>query len=161
MLLVLITKMAMATEVGAVRPVGMGISTGYPGAITITGKYWFGEKAGIAGYIGTMGITHGLRALYQHEFYPINEWEIGRMPLYWMAGVDASITKRSDGVTDSSYHPRIGLVGGAGIEMQFSKVPAEVFFEMGPAFYPINGCSFLYGHCFFGAWSQVGARWYF
>ncbi len=156
-----LTTPCQATEVGLSRPAGIGLATGYPGAISVTGAYWVSDKGRIAGYLGSVGFMHGLRALYAHNFYPITDEGPGVLWLYWFAGIDVSMTRRANQTLDDNWYPRIGVAGGAGIELQFHKAPAEVFFEIGPALYPVNSCTYLYTSCFPSAWSQLGARWYF
>lgn len=158
---VLLGGVAEATEVGLSKPVGVGLATGYPGAISVTGSYWLSDRGRISGYLGSIGFMYGLRALYEHNFYPITDEGPGVLWVYWFAGLDLSLSRYANKTMDDNWHGRVGLLGGAGVELQFHNAPAEVFLEVGPALYPVNGCTYLYGNCFTSAWSQLGARWYF
>lgn len=162
MSLLLLSGLALATEVGKTELFGIGASTGWPGAISVTGKYYFNQKIGLAAFLGTSVVVSGLQAQVEGEFYEIKDWSWARLPLLWFAGVDLGITSYHNGRLDDGIYPHIGAYGGVGAALQFHSVPAEVFVQAGIALYPVNGCSgFAYGLCLANGVGRAGGRWYF
>jgi hypothetical protein len=153
-----LTTNANASDVATTKKLGVGVATG-PFAISATGKYYLSDKVGISAYLGTSGVYHGLRANFEMEFWPIHDWNFGRLDMYWDAGVDAGLWTYF-GYTGA----QVGLGGGVGAELQFEKVPASVFVDVGLGVYPLNLCSgygAYAGFCLVSPRGAAGGRWYF
>jgi hypothetical protein len=160
-MLLLMLELANATEVGKGKVFGIGATTGYP-AIAVTGKYYLNQKTGIAAFLGTTVFYHQLQVEYQSEFLEIHDWDFARFPIYWFAGLDLGLTSLVNGSLDFTLYPKIGVIGGVGVALQFHDVPAEVFVESGLGIYPLNGCDgFYYAACLPGVMGHAGGRWYF
>jgi hypothetical protein len=149
---------ANASDVATEKKFGIGVASG-PMAISVTGKYYFSDKAGVSAYLGTSGLYTGLRANFEDEFVTFHEWDFGRLDMYWDAGLDVGLL---------SYYGvggfELGVGGGVGVELQFEKVPASVFVDAGLGIWPLNGATYVDGFPGFGLVSPRGAaggRWYF
>lgn len=159
-LLLLLSAPADASDVGSPNKFGIGVASG-PSAIDFTGKYYFNEKAGLAFYAGTSFVYHNVRVNYESEIKTFVEWPWAEFVMYWDAGVDAELWT----FYGSTFE--VGVGGGVGVELQFEKVPAQVFVDAGLGVYPVNYCSGITAStgvpCF--GWVQgrgaAGARWYF
>ncbi|GDX80009.1 hypothetical protein LBMAG42_18200 [Deltaproteobacteria bacterium] len=161
------------TDIASVKKFGLGLSTG-PALITVTGKYYFGEKAGLAFWAGTSGNFHNARVAYQGEIVHWgDDWSWGQMPLYWHADLDVGIYS-DPFVYAGTVFPNVGVGGGVGIALQFKKTPIEVFVDAGLQIVPVHGyCGAvmadtaaatgidLSGVCWVGGLGSAGGRWYF
>jgi hypothetical protein len=170
MLLLSVALAHATTTIGTDHTFGLGVASG-PSAIDLTGKLYFNEKSGLEFFVGTSGISHNARVVYQSNIHSWgDDWSWGQLPLYWHADVDLGVT------TYPGYpvYPRIGAGGGVGVAAQFNKFPLEVFVEAGLGIYPLNGyCSAVAADtyeltgvnvgaaCWVGGLGAGGVRWYF
>lgn len=157
----LLSSWAHATEVAIDKKFGIGVSTGYP-YLNVTGKYYFNDKAGIAGYLGTTGSYQSLRAAYQSEIAEMANWDWARFPIYWQAGVEVGLWTPGYGYAGG----QLGVFGGIGVALQFHEVPAEVFGEVSLGVTPLNQYCHdadivADGVCWLGGGITAGGRWYF
>lgn len=147
-----------ASDIGESKKFGIGVASG-PMAISATGKFYLNQKSGISAYLGTSGTYHGLRANFESEFVEFAEWSFARLDMYWDAGLDAGLFSWW-GYTGA----QLGVGGGVGVELQFSKVPAHVFVDVGLGVYPLNFCNTYTaysGLCLIQPRGAAGGRWYF
>ncbi|MES2641586.1 MAG: hypothetical protein V4850_18995 [Myxococcota bacterium] len=153
-----LSSVVEASDVATTKKFGIGVASG-PFAISATGKFYLSEKSGIAAYLGSSGIYHGARVNFESEFVEFGDWDFGRLDMYWDAGVDVGLWTYF-GYTGA----QIGVGGGVGIELQFNKVPASVFVDVGLGVYPLNLCSgygAYAGFCLISPRGAAGGRWYF
>lgn len=137
---------ADATEVGRDKTLGLGLTVGFPTALT--GKYWLNEKVGVTGYLGSFwGQSIALRVQGDFEVAELADVGWSRIALYGVAGGQLYTARDVLGLG--------GVVGVGGV-MQFHNVPAEVFVE--PAVF--IGTVTDSGLAFQPA-GVAGGRWYF
>ncbi len=91
-LLILTASFAHAeTDIGKSKTFGVGAATGVP-YVAFTGKQWLDADSGLAFYVGTSVFFHTVRGSYQKTITRWGEdWSWGELPLYWHAGVQASL----------------------------------------------------------------------
>lgn len=152
-----------ATDIGTEKKFGIGVATGAP-LLSLTGKYYLTERSGIVGYAGTTFFSHALRVGYQAPIHTWGEnWSWGQLPLYWHVDAEVGVwTYLGSGI-------QVGAGGGVGLALQFAKVPAELFTEVGIGVYPLNYCNISYpgipgstrALCIVAPFGAAGARWYF
>lgn len=136
-----------APEAGTSKPLGLGVSLGYPH--TLNGKYWMTKKSGVGFYAGG-SILSGLsgHVAYEQFFWQIGDWDWARLNLYWNIGAIGGL--RYVGVL-------AGAGGGVGASMRFKDVPAEAFIHHNTYVTPTLFSSNVY----YGSLAMVGGRWYF
>ncbi len=159
--LLLLSHLANAgSEVGSVKKLGVGVTTGDP-YVGVTGKYWVSDKSGFAVYAGSAFTYHTVKASFQSNFVTVGEdWSFGRLPIYWHADVLVGA------YTVPPYvEPVVAVGGGAGTALQFEAVPAEVFGELGLAGGYNGFCASYAAYagaaCFVRPLVSFGGRWYF
>ena len=159
--LLLLSHLANAgSEVGSVKKLGVGVTTGDP-YIGVTGKYWVSDDSGFAVYVGSAVVYHTAKVSFQSNFLTVGEdWSFGRLPIYWHADAVAGLYTVPNYVA-----PVVAVGGGAGTALQFQAVPAEVFGELGLAAgyngFCANNAALVGAACFFRPLVSFGGRWYF
>jgi hypothetical protein len=161
--LLLMSSLAIAgprTEVGAGKNFGIGIEVGFPNSFT--GKYFFGDNAGVAFHVGGSMVGVGgytdARVQYEGRVLEFGDWKFADLGGYWNAGVATRYWLVS-GWTQSL---QLGPTGGVGAEMRFKDVPAAVYAETDARLYLVGPDTGTYvGVRQFGFTSTVGGRWYF
>ncbi len=161
--LVLLSSLAVAgprTEVGAGKNFGIGVELGFPNSFT--GKYFFGDNAGVAFHVGGsmvgLGAYSDNRVQYEGRVVEFGDWSFADLGGYWNAGVAMRLW-----VGNGWAEPlQLGPSGGFGAEMRFKDVPAAVYAELDARLYLVGPDTGTYaGVRQFGGTSTVGGRWYF
>ena len=169
MLLLAFSLAHAGTDIATTKKFGIGAATG-SALINVTGKYYLGPKNGLAFFAGTSFTYHDLRASYQGDFVHWGEnWNWGQIGMYWH--VDAQFSMYT--VPSFPVYPSLGLGGGIGADMDFQKIPLQIFTEFGLGIYPLHGyCADVAateaavtgvdvsGICWVGAFGAAGVRWY-
>jgi hypothetical protein len=155
-----VSSLALAdSEVGTKRKFGIGAEFGSGTYLNVSGKYWLGEKPGIAFHAGTSFIYHEVGARFEDTFYEGQWFDWADMPFYWWAGVDLGL------YSYLGYSaPQVGVSGGAAAALQFTGFPGEAFVQAGLGLYPLNYCSGLGGlgaACLVQGRGTAGFRYYF
>ncbi len=161
--LVLLSSLAVAgprTEVGADKRFGLGVEIGFPNSIT--GKYFFGDNAGVAFHaggsaVGIGGYTDG-RVQYEGRVLEFGDWKFADLGGYWNAGAAVRYWL----VSGWDQALQLGPTGGVGAEMRFKEVPAAAYAEADGRLYLLGPQTGTYdGVRQFGMTTTVGGRWYF
>lgn len=161
--LILLSSLAVAgprTEVGAGKNFGIGVGLGSP--TSFTGKYFFGDNAGVAFHVGGLALGVGAygdaRVQYEGRVIEFGDWKFADLGGYWNAGV----ALRYWLVSGWSDVLQLGPTGGFGAELRFKDVPAAVYAETDVRLYLIGPDTGTYdGVRQFGLNPLVGGRWYF
>ncbi|MSP56556.1 MAG: hypothetical protein EXR69_13305 [Myxococcales bacterium] len=162
--LLLLPRLAQATDIGSDLKLGLGAATGDV-YVAFSGKYWLSESTGVTAMLGTSIVYQSMRIGYESNVMIFGEnWGFGQLPLYWHADLELSAN-----TVPYAFYPRIGAGGGAGAALQFESVPAEVFVNAGFTVGYSGYCSSSYGAlgaglnlaCLIRPLATVGGRWYF
>ena len=160
--LILLSSLAIAgprTEVGAGKDFGIGVEAGL--YYSFTGKYFFGDNAGLAFSVGAspygIGYTNG-RVQFEGRVLEFADWDFADFGGYWNAGLASRIWLDSS-ITSSV---QLGPTGGVGVELRFKEAPAAVYAETDFRLWLVGPKTGTYaGISQFGLAPLVGGRWYF
>ncbi len=156
--LVIILLFLLSPPTEAKGTFGVGLQLGSP--TTLTGRYLYDKKQGIAFHLGThlkTSLFHKdkherqhLRVQHEQQFADLARWRFADLGAYFNIG---GVLRAWDD------HWAIGPSGGLGLELWFRKFPMILFFEADLQLYLLGDEEHSGGDL--GLYEGLGGRWYF
>jgi hypothetical protein len=145
--------LALASDVGEVAPLGVGLQLGYPTDISV--KYFVNDKAGPSFHLGTSLVWLGFHSRLQWEgqFAKLADGSAASFDLYAVGGLTLNVLFGDDTKV------RPGVLGGIGGELRVHGFPLAAYAEVTPVLFPFDLVKpelppvTVYG--------GVGVRWHF